>query len=185
MRSEAQRLKHHPQLAGETRNWGSSSLLRGPRYMDGVHLHYAACTDFGSLSSAVVQDSRASIPSLMAAGWLEGMSSFQKKQMSIYYCTLAIILTGVRTDVRREVLRQASCLPEDKTYLLAEHSCWKNGLEPLSAQAHRCHIYIYYACRRHLVSNWLSVCSLHFLWSSLLWCASCSNQSKRSASNTW
>lgn len=168
MRSEAQRLKHHPQLAGETRNWGSSSLLRGPRYMDGVHLHYAACTDFGSLSSAVVQDSRASIPSLMAAGWLEGMSSFQKKQMSIYYCTLAIILTGVRTDVRREVLRQASCLPEDKTYLLAEHSCWKNGLEPLSAQAHRCHIYIYYACRRHLVSNWLSVCSVHFLWSSLL-----------------
>lgn len=89
----------------------------------------------------------------------------------------------VRTDVRREVLRRASCMPEDKTYLLAEHSCQKNGLEPLSAQAHRCHIYN--ACRRHLISSWLSVYSLHFIWSCLLWCASCSNQSKRSASNTW
>ena len=84
MRSEAQRLKHHPRLAGKTRNWGFSSLLCGPRYMDGVHLHYALCTDFSSLSSAVVQDSHATIPRLMAAGWLEGMSSFQKKQMSIY-----------------------------------------------------------------------------------------------------
>ena len=145
MRSEAQRLKHHPRLAGETRNWGSSPLLWGPRYVDRVHPHYALCTDFGSLPPAVVQDSRSTIPSLMAAGWLEGMSSFRKKQMSVCYCTLAIIMTtvsGVRTDLRSEVLRQASCMPQDKTYLLAEHSWRKNGLEPLSAQAHGCHIYI-------------------------------------------